>query len=249
MTAFTQSLKHLYLGGGQRALFPPLCAYCDRALDDEWQSRALCHACVTRLATEPTELCRFCGIKVNPLAQQNDGCPFCQRAKFRFSSIVVLGPYEGSLRTAIVRMKRSSEQCLTHAIGNLLADRAIATAASVDLVVPVPMHWTRQLIRGSSTAARLAEAFAMALNVPCRCGIVRQRRRTKKQSLLAIAERRRNLAGAFRVKNAMTVRDKHIVAMDDTMTTGTTLNELSRCLQRAGAAKVTAVVAARAAKR
>ncbi|MEM8681056.1 MAG: phosphoribosyltransferase family protein, partial [Planctomycetota bacterium] len=198
--------------------------------------------------TAPRQLCRRCGVQVNPLAQQADGCPFCRRHPLRVTATVTLGPYAGPLRTAIVRMKRPSEQCLTHAIGCLLAQRATATGVRVDLVLSVPTHWTKRLLRGVTAASQLAESMAGACEVPWNPRCLQLVRRTQKQSLMELPDRRRNVAGAFRVRvrGRGELRRKTVAVVDDIMTTGSTLNEITSCLRRAGAAAVVAVVAARA---
>ena len=111
------------------------------------------------------------------------------------------------------------------------------------------MHWTRRVIRGSCTAERLGIAVADVTGACWQPSLVLQQRRTKKQSLLELADRRRNLAGAYKVTTRIDLKHKNVAVVDDMMTTGTTMNELARCLRRAGAQKVTAIVAARPLKR
>ena len=238
-----------YWRGAEQALFPPLCSLCDRTVESARGTVALCPECEDQLVTDPARLCRRCGVQVSPLVQRDGGCPFCRRGQLRFAQTVTLGPYAGSLRTAIVRMKRPAEQCLTHAVGCLLADRALATSARFELVVAVPAHWSRRLLRGAPPAAQVAEAVARRCNVPYRGRLVRQVRRTRKQSLLDPLERRRNVRAAFQIRAPAEVRRKPVAVVDDIMTTGATLNEIARCLRRAGAAGVTALVVARAERR
>ena len=101
--------------------------------------------------------------------------------------------------------------------------------SDIDMIIPVPLHWTRQWKRGYNQAEVIARAAAKALGVPVRTDILMRKRRTKTQIKLDINEKAKNVAGAFAVtedaraifRNGGTVR--HIVLLDDVFTTGSTL--------------------------
>lgn len=101
--------------------------------------------------------------------------------------------------------------------------------SDIDMIIPVPLHWTRQWKRGYNQAEVIARAAAEALGVPVRTDILMRKRRTKTQIKLDINEKAKNVAGAFAVtedaraifRNGGMVR--HIVLLDDVFTTGSTL--------------------------
>lgn len=163
---------------------------------------------------------------------------------------IALGAYDGELRQTIVRMKQSIEQSLTFRIGQLLGDRAAAMLADdrLDILCPVPMHWLRRILRRTSSAETLARSAAGRLKIPVHPRLVLCTRQTQKQSLLPQDKRRANVAGAFRVERRRHVRGLHVGVVDDLMTTGATLDEIARALKGSGARRVTALVAARAAR-
>jgi ComF family protein len=179
------------------------------------------------------------------------GCARCHTRNYYFESATALGVYQGALRLAVRRMKRPAFEPLTYAVGNLLSERVAdwTSGAPVDLVVPVPMHWTRRMLRGANTAEVLADAVARGLGVESRSRLVICGRVTKKQGLLAPAERFANVRQAFRMakngaKNSA-VAGARILVVDDVMTTGATASEVARVLRRAQAASVRVAVVGR----
>ncbi len=105
----------------------------------------------------------------------------------------------------------------------------------VDLVVPVPLHWTRLFARGYNQAEVIARAVAERLGVPCR-RLLKRTRRTRTQTRLGAEEKARNVSGAFRVRSLTDAR--HILLVDDTFTTGATLYGCFAALRAALGPKV-----------
>jgi len=130
---------------------------------------------------------------------------------------------------------------LTAAVQRSLADLP-------DLLAPVPLHRTRHVLRAFNQADVLARIVGPALGVPVRSRLLSRIRRTRAQSGLDAADRRRNLRGAIRLNPRFdeAVRGAHVALVDDVMTTGTTLAACSSVLHSAGAARVSVWVAARA---
>jgi ComF family protein len=108
----------------------------------------------------------------------------------------------------------------------------------------VPLHWRRHLARGYNQAERIARPLAALLELPFSTALSRGRA-TPPQSLLDRTQRLANLRRAFRVPRPQEVRGLHLLLVDDVATTGATLDAAAETLKRAGAAAVTALVAAR----
>ena len=117
--------------------------------------------------------------------------------------------------------------------GNLAAGRYYAAQlgrylaasnhfADVDLVVPVPLHWTRRWRRGYNQAAVIAGEIARALGVPMDARLLRRTRHTRTQTRFDAESRLRNVSGIFRVRH-LPSGARHILLIDDTFTTGATL--------------------------
>ncbi|MFM9025407.1 MAG: ComF family protein, partial [Planctomycetaceae bacterium] len=136
---------------------PPHCAVCGVDLGAAAAERAaVCAACRSTLCRDG-ERCTACG-RPGPAA----GCAACRRRRPAWGGIVVLGPYADELRGAVLRAKRPAGDRVAAALAALLAARHRDALAgwAVDVVVPVPMHWARRMLRGTSAADELARGVA-----------------------------------------------------------------------------------------
>jgi ComF family protein len=147
------------------------------------------------------------------------------------------------LRRAVHRLKYGHKTCLGELLGRLLADlvRDDATLCRAEVVVPVPLHETRRRTRGFNQAEVLARGLAGASGRPLFCHTLLKIRRTPPQTGLSRPLRRENLRGAFAVGDPGLLRGRHVLLVDDVLTTGATATECSRELLSAGAKSVAVV--------
>jgi ComF family protein len=117
-----------------------------------------------------------------------------------------------------------------------------------DIIMPVPLHWTRLFTRRYNQAGLLAHAVRAAGGPPVMPDGLVRRRRTPSQGRLGPAARARNVRGAFAVRRGRDVKGKRIVLVDDVLTTGATVDECARVLRRAGAAFVGVLTLSRAVR-
>ncbi|MEE2566244.1 ComF family protein [Hyphobacterium marinum] len=116
-----------------------------------------------------------------------------------------------------------------------------------DALVPVPLHPRRLLSRRYNQSSLLASALTRETGIPVEADALRRSRATTTQGGKSAKGRKRNVAGAFRVRERYTARitGKCLVLVDDVMTTGATLEACARVLLRAGARQVNAVALSR----
>ena len=132
------------------------------------------------------------------------------------------------------------------ALASEFSHRLAASAATrPDCLVAMPLHPARLRERGYNQATELARPIARALNIPIDYQHCQRQRATAIQSDLPASERPRNVKGVFSVVKKIPVR--HVVIVDDVMTTGATVAELATTLRNAGVERIDVWVCARAA--
>lgn len=143
----------------------------------------------------------------------------------------------------VVALKAGGRLSLAAVFGALLARRARRLLLGDALITPVPLAFERHAERGFNQALEIARRAARDLELRLDPAALLRVRHAAPQHLLALAERRRNVHGAFIVR--ADVRLRHVIVVDDVMTTGSTLDEVAKVLKKAGAARVTNLVVAR----
>jgi ComF family protein len=224
-------------------VFPITCSVCGRDLpaDDYYR---ICMECMAGIKLINGTRCRTCGV---PLPDGGAHCYDCRvRKKRMFALIRSAGVYEGPLRKVIHKFKYTDRDYLKRFLGALLVDaiRVNPELAAVDVVVPVPLHWTKRLRRGYNQAELLAKQVCEYLQKPLGNVLVRSRS-TRSQFLLGREDRARNIAGSFRCRDAGAVRRKTVLLVDDVCTTCATIDACARVLRDSGAKKVYGLTVAR----
>ncbi|MEW8976986.1 MAG: phosphoribosyltransferase family protein [Symbiobacterium sp.] len=160
-----------------------------------------------------------------------------------FGRVWALGLHRGALRTAVHHAKFRGRQALARALGERLAARVTDPP---EVIIPIPLHTSRQRERGYNQAACIAHGLAAQLGVPVAEGDLVRLRRTGEQTRRDRQARWQNLAGAFGVRGgrvpAWAGRDALLV--DDVLTTGATAAAAARVLRATGARSVSLAVVA-----
>lgn len=221
-------------------LLPRRCVFCGTALlASEQGFCAGCDADLERIACG----CPLCAVAMPDNTAPGIPCPACQRAPPPFAASVVPFRYTFPLDAAIRAFKFRRRLEYAAAFGALLADAASALPPGIDALLPVPLHRLRQLRRGYNQALEMARPVARAGGLPIVTN-VRRVRHTPYQSGLDAAKRRSNLRGAFRIDGSLTAR--HVVIVDDVVTTGATCRGLAHLLLASGVEEVSVLALARA---
>ena len=216
-------------------IFPPSCVLCHDPLETGRQGQ-LCADCLDGLA-DRREACPRCASLVVGSATLTGDCPQCRGVRFHFEEALRLGSYDGPRRSAVLRIKRASQRNLAVSLGELLAagQQERLKALSLDAVVPIPMHWSRRIWRGTNSPETIALCLARCLGLPLASHLLARRRRTAPQASLAPSRRRANVRGAFRAQRHADLPGSRLLLVDDIMTTGATLSEAAKELRRNGA--------------
>jgi len=205
----------------------------------------LCRVCAVRLAPRSGGYCPQCGnCYADPMAPVYP-CFSCRTKPPQWTELYFYGPYEGELKDMIHRHKFGCDHgvgsLVTYLVARLIQLRAPAVP---DLVIPVPMRPTRLRQRGFNQSVELARIVARLLGRPMRQNALLKLRETSPQSSLGRRGRLDNLKGAFAAQTDLS--GKHILLVDDVMTTGATLAACAKACRDAGARCLDAFVLARA---
>lgn len=106
-------------------------------------------------------------------------------------------------------------------LGKRLKDSVLWNDA--ELIIPVPLHWTRKFRRGYNQAEVIASGIASAMGIPFRTDLLVRIKHTRTQTRLSIEGKALNVANAFESRKCGTLKYRHIIIVDDVFTTGSTL--------------------------
>lgn len=229
------------------AVFPDTCRLCKEPLR-EIDPYPICPHCLH--SPQPLASDYACAACHTPFAtpyplDEKGLCGLCRRGLTGFDGASSYGFYEGSLRKIIHQFKYHGVMTLAAPLAELLV-AAVPRNQAPDWIIPVPMHWTRRLLRGYNQAEMLARELSPRLRVPM-VKAIRRGRWTPPQAGLSDKQRRLNLRDAFRVTESL--HNRHVLLIDDVFTTGATASACGAALKAAGAASVQVLTVARVDRR
>ncbi|WP_300110103.1 ComF family protein [uncultured Alistipes sp.] len=208
-------LKSLFL--------PPVCPVCGGPLAEG--DGAFCMVCRT---TVPRTM--FWLKAENPMAARlRDFFPVVQASAFIW--FIQGSPWQRVIHDFKYRSRWRTAYELGRWFGSNLARSGLY--AGVDCVVPVPLHVRRLLGRGYNQADYAAEGIAEGLGVPVVHRALRRLRNNPSQTTRSTAERWVNVEGLFTVRRSDLLAGKHILLVDDVVTTGSTLLACAEALAAA----------------
>jgi ComF family protein len=220
------------------------CQFCSAVLDDS-RTFPLCPACSALLAPRPGGYCPACGTCFDDPASAVSLCLACRMSPPPWTGMAFHGPYEGALRDLVHRHKFDHDLGLGALLSRLIRQAwELRAQERPGMILPVPMMPGPVFRRGFNQSAELARMLGRHLGLRPVLSGLRKLRETCAQSSLGRAARSRNVTGAFAADAC--VRGRHILIVDDVMTTGATLGECARACLEAGAVRVDVFVLARA---
>ena len=196
---------------------PRVCVVCGRALMPGEH-----HICLECLADFPRT--RLSAMARNPMADIYNGR--IEAGSYQYATALFYYSSDSPYRTITQALKYHRDFEAGRMFARMLGEelRASGLYADVDLVVPVPLHWTRRLRRGYNQAEIIAREVASALGARLDSRALRRVRRTATQVRLTGKDRAANLAGAFMAAGSPALAGAHhVLLIDDVFTTGATL--------------------------
>ena len=215
-----------------RVLFSGSCFLCRGEAAD-----VLCAPCDADLPRLNGSLCPRCALA----SPQSAVCGRCLTQKPSYDATLAVLSYEFPADVLVQALKFRGELALAPFLADLLLKRV--SANKVDCIVPVPLSGARLRERGYNQSLEIARQVARVTGTRLEAELCERARDTPAQMDLPLAERAKNVRGAFHCPRL--VAGATVAVLDDVMTTGATLDEIAATLKRAGAARVENWVIAR----
>jgi len=222
-----------------------------------WVIPAHCLICLTpvRLGTgtcadchgfmhQPTNSCRVCAVQLAPAPVSASVCGRCHRHPPHFDAVNFAFRYRQPLIKRLHEIKFGGKFEYLESAGQSLARASEQVMPRPDLIVPLPLHPQRLRKRSFDQAVEIARVVSRRLAIPLARDGLRRIRETRPQTTLRPAEREKNTRAAFHCPRPLDAN--RIALIDDVLTTGATCNAAALSLKRAGVAKVSVWVLARA---
>lgn len=240
------------LNGFVAAAFPSSCPLCQHDLG--WPTAlGICSECSRAIQPRSGPGCAICGLPFASDEAMGGLCAGCRRGEQCFDMARSYGIYNFPLRNLILRLKFSGGDRQGRALGGLLAPLAMSFEIADPLIIPVPLHRSRERERGYNQSHILGQGLYLRLKGEKKAGfsaplagVLIRKRSTPPQTGLRRAARLENVRGAFAVESPERVRGRNIILVDDVMTTGATASACAAALKRAGAQVVAVLTVARA---
>lgn len=221
-------------------IFPPLCIICDRPRlpHDRW----LCETCKSNLREnhERRNPCPRCAMN-----RKLGHCACTHEWKHPFESVYSILDFDNTVQAIMHQVKYRGKRRFTFYFGALLAGSVPQQVfGAVDACIAVPLHPSRQHKRGYNQSSLLAKGIGCS---PLLDGVLLRIRNTCSQTSLDRAQRTKNMKGSFAVapEQAGKIRGKHLLLVDDIVTTGATTAAAAKTLLDAGGASVRVLSIAR----
>jgi ComF family protein len=202
-----------------------------------------CRSCLALIV--PSDVfCADCIAAIKPIVSA-----YLPISKTTTLPVIALSAYTDPMRPLLLK-KLQGDRLAAQQLATLLLQMSPLVHVPIDVIVPVPLHWTRYAWRGFNQAVEMGRVIAKARQVPLRNYLARMRK-TAFQSSLSADERQGNVRGAFTIhpwyqwQGLAELEGKHVIIVDDLCTTGATLVQVARQLLPYKPASVTAVVACR----
>ena len=237
----TKRFFHRLFGRGLSFFFPDVCYGCQTFI----QGQGLCAECYKQFTFLDSSCCRYCGqpFPVTLSSSSTLQCGSCTLKPMGLDGLVSAFLYNEASRPLIINFKHKGQFLPLDFFINCLLRRKAVVSDSVDYIVPVPLHWTRLLKRGFNQSALLAQNLSRKMHIPYAPTLLKRTVATPSQGALSMKNRHQNVKKAFVVpeKFKLSIAKKHILIIDDVVTTGATLNECAYALKKGGAQKVSAL--------
>ncbi|WP_306141859.1 ComF family protein [Roseibium sp. MMSF_3412] len=225
------------LKGALNALLPLRCLCCDRRVGSD---DGLCPVCWHGMAFIEKPVCHRLGTPFAYDVGEETWSPRAIASPPVFDRLRSVAFYEGSAQRLVLAFKFGGRRELARPMGKWMSNAGREFLGPDCLIVPVPLHWGRMISRRFNQAGALAQVIAKECGGSYEPDILKRQKRTRRQVGLSAKERQKNVRSAFSVDKTRLDRleGRHVVLIDDVITTGSTIAACTKTLLGGGAASV-----------
>lgn len=231
-----------------QVIFPPACVGCGAHVASDF---GLCGSCWREMGFIAGLVCDRCG---TPLPGEDEGriehCDDCLTLVRPWERGRAVCTYGGKGRDLVLALKHADRLDLVPPLARWMMRAAAPILAPGMIVAPVPLHWTRLFRRRYNQSALLSRAMARLARLDHCPDLLVRHRKTGTQDGKGREDRFANIAGAIRAhpRRSARMEGRHVLLVDDVMTSGATLGAATDACLAAGADRVSVLVMARVAK-
>lgn len=195
-----------------KLIYPDVCAFCNKI-----QKESLCKKCEEKIKKYKKDIV---------IRSKNN----------YFEELISIFKYEGLIREKIIQYKFQDKSYIYNTFAKIILknEKVCGLLKKYDIIIPVPIHRKRKLQRGYNQTQLIAKEIAKNIDIELCDDALIKTKNTIAQSKLNKNKRKQNLKGAFRVLDLEKIQGKNILLFDDIFTTGSTVNECSKILKKAG---------------
>lgn len=202
----------------------------------------ICPGCNKKLLSDEEPVCKECLRSI--LIADKEKLEYEYQKNFSSSKIVndfyskYIFETDKTLQHIIHALKYQKQYKLGIFLGEIISTGVLTRNWNIDFIVPVPIHRVKKAERGYNQSDYIAKGLSKSLGIPYSTKLIKRIRQTESQTLLHINERTKNVAGAFKVTDSNKISGKTFLLVDDVITTGATILECAKTLDKENAKTV-----------
>ena len=221
-------------------LFPSVCLGCAEDINDD---KYLCDLCRDKIFINSAFFCPVCRLRLA------DNKIICNHTNFpRYILGAATDYHDPTINNLIHCFKYEGFEKIAPLLSEFLIEFLDSAGFSTEnfIMIPIPLHSSREKQRGYNQSKLLAEILSDKLNLELIDGLKRVKKTEPQAKAKKFQDREKNVSGCFTVLNQNQIENKNILLVDDVFTSGATMNEAVKVLRNAGVRKIAALVIARA---
>ncbi len=215
-------------------IYPPVCPICREVL---WEKKRVCSKCAGKLEYVRQPICLKCGKEIE--YEEGEYCRDCAEGKHLFTAGRAVFRYKDDIKRSIYDFKYRNKREFASFYGEEMADKCgdWIKRVSPQVIIPVPLHPSKQRARGYNQAQLLASRLSEYTSIPLANDLIYRVKKTIPQKELSDSNRKKNMKKAFKMAENIVKLDVAMV-VDDIYTTGSTMDAISACLLEVGVKEI-----------